>query len=85
MSKLKELEVIYASQKSFYKKAFVENEKGLKNLYSYGTLVATIQGQECRVYGTYSPTTLRHIKEFLKQEGFTADTKTQILKDYLFN
>ena len=85
MSKFKELEAIYANQKSFYKKAYTEQEKDIKNLYSYKTLVATIQGQECRVYGTYSPTTLRHIKEFLKQEGFTADTKKQIIKDYIYN
>jgi len=85
MSKLKELEAIYSTKKGFYKKAYIETEKGVKNLYSYETLVATIQGQECRVYGTYSPTTLRHIKEFLMQEGFKADTKTQILKDYFFN
>ena len=35
------------------------------------------------VYGTYSATTLRHIKEFLKQNGFKADSKSQIEKDYL--
>ena len=30
----------------------------------------------------HSATTLRHVKEFLRQEGFTADTKGQILRDY---
>ena len=35
------------------------------------------------VFGLYSVTTLRHIKEFLKQNGFKAETKAQIAKDYM--
>ena len=34
------------------------------------------------VVDTYSQTTLRHIKEFLKQNGFKADSKKQIMEDY---
>ena len=30
----------------------------------------------------YSRTTLRHVKEFLKQQGYKAESKEQILKDY---
>ena len=79
----------YDARKSFYGKAKVETdtETGVTSLYSYGTLVATVflhSGDNGRatVYGTYSATTLRHIKEFLKQHGFTAKTKEQILADY---
>ena len=36
----------------------------------------------CRV-DQLSQTTLRHIKEFLKQKGFKAETKQQIIRDYL--
>jgi hypothetical protein len=40
-------------------------------------------GQLCaEVYGTYSSTTLRHIKEFLKQNGFKAESSKQIMADY---
>ena len=79
----------YDARKSFYGKAKVETdtELGVTSLYSYGTLVAAVfryMGDNGRaaVYGTYSATTLRHIKEFLKQHGFTAKTKDQILADY---
>jgi hypothetical protein len=30
----------------------------------------------------YSQTTMRHVKEFLRQHGFTADSKAQIERDY---
>ena len=85
------LEAIYDSRKSFYNKAVViENEKG-KSLMSYNTVVARIIDKNngyiipayAEVYGIYSQTTLRHIKEFLKQNGFKAESKTQIEKDYL--
>ena len=79
----------YDARKSFYGKAKVETdtETGVTSLYSYGTLVAAIfpcsdGTYRAEVYGDYSATTLRHIKEFLKQHGFTAKTKDQILADY---
>jgi hypothetical protein len=72
----------YDSRKSFYGKAKVETDGGTQKLYSYGTLVAEIEGGKATVYGTYSQTTLRHIKDFLQQNGFTATTSKQILKDY---
>lgn len=72
------------SRQSFYGKAKVDTgDKGDKNkLYSYNTLVAEIVDGEPRVYGTYSSTTLRHIKEWLLQLGYKAENKNQILKDY---
>ena len=73
----------YDSRQSFYHKAKVDiDDKGSNKLYSYGTLVAEMKDGKPVVYGTYSATTLRHIKEWLKQNGFKADTAKQIMKDY---
>lgn len=78
-----ELSTQYDSRKSFYGKARVVVDSEGKILYSYGTKVARITNDNRpEVYGTYSATTLRHIKEFLRQAGFKADTKAQILADY---
>jgi len=81
------LRPIHDSRKSFYGKAEVVETGDLKELYSYGIKVASISyanpnKPDVVVYGTYSPTTLRHIKEFLKQNGFKAESKKQILEDY---
>ena len=78
------LEPRYDARKSFYGKAQVDTgDKGDKNkLYSYDTLVAEIKDDKPVVYGTYSQTTLRHIKEWLKQLGFKAENSKQILSDY---
>lgn len=85
---MSELSTKYDSRASFYGKAQVitdgHKDDGLiTRLYSYSTHVATIKhGREVEVYGTYSATTLRHIKEFLKQNGFKAETTKQIMADY---
>lgn len=78
-----ELNTVYDSRKSFYGKARVEETETAKHLISYTTRVATIENDKATVNGTYSPTTLRHIKEFLKQNGFKADTKGQIEELYM--
>lgn len=70
------------TRKSFYGKAKVDVSNGNQVLYSYGTKVAEIQNGNPKVYGTYSSTTLRHIKEFLIQNGFKADNSKQIMQDY---
>ena len=68
-----DLEVRFGSQKSFYGKAIViELENGnKKELYSYDTLIATIDYKKGTViitdYGDYSNTTVRHLKDFLLQ------------------
>lgn len=81
---MNELECIYDSRKSFYGKANLVKEENGISLYSYDTKVATIYANGlAKVFGTYSQTTLRHIKEFFKQNGLKADTKKQIEKDYL--
>ena len=74
----------FDSRKSFYGKAQVDTgDDGLSNrLYSYDTLVAEIKNGKPVVYGTFSQTTLRHIKDWLKQLGFKADSAKQIMADY---
>lgn len=83
------LDTRYDSRQSFYGKARIEANYPVVKLWSYQTNVATItyNGQPddkgmLEVFGTYSATTLRHIKEFAKQYGFKAETSKQIMKDY---
>ena len=75
----------YDSAKSFYGKAKVIEIENDVFLMSYNTIVAFFNRNTkvAKVIGTYSATTLRHIKEFLKQSGFKAETKKQIEKDYI--
>lgn len=83
MEQTQVLEPRYDSRQSFYNKALVVNARDRTILYSYMTKVAEIDPNgKAVVYGTYSATTLRHIKEFLKQHGFKAETKAQIEADY---
>lgn len=70
------------SRKSFYGKARVENENGKVVLYSYNTRVAEIEGGKAKVFGLYSATTTRHIKDFLYQNGFKVENSKQIINDY---
>ena len=72
---MKDLETIYDSRDSFYGKAKVELDKNQIILYSYGTLVAFIENGIAYIIGDYSQTTLRHIKEFLLQNGFLVKNK----------
>ncbi len=75
----------YDSAKSFYGKAKVIEIENDVFLMSYDTIVAFFNRDTkvAKVVDTYSATTLRHIKEFLKQSGFKAETKKQIKKDYI--
>lgn len=78
-----ELTPQYDSRKSFYGKARVRNNDGDLELISYTTRVACLHADNTMsVYGTYSNTTLRHIKEFLKQHNFKAENSKQIMADY---
>lgn len=77
-----ELEPRYDSRASFYGKARVRKEDGKLILRSYDTDVAKIEDGKPTVYGLYSGTTTRHIKEFLKQNGYKAETSKQIIRDY---
>lgn len=70
----------YDSRASFYNKAETDDNK----LYSYGTLVAEIIDGKPVLYPDwdYSQTTLRHVREWLKQNGFEAGSKSDIAAKY---
>ena len=55
-------------QKSYYKKAkIMVDDKNIKWLKSYNTIVAKIDGNKLiKLWNGYSKTTLRHIKDFCK-------------------
>ena len=74
----------YDSAQSFYGKAKVFEIENDVFLMSYDTIVAFYNRKErvAAVNGIYSATTLRHIKEFLRQGGFKVESKKQIEKDY---
>lgn len=61
----------YDSRKSFYNKAkVIETDDGELWLQSYSTIVLKIiNGSPVRTWGGYSATTMRHVNEFLKQNG----------------
>ena len=80
-----ELKPQYDNRKSFYNKANVKTENNKLILISYKTEVCFIENNKVNIKGFYSDTTLRHIKEFLKQNGFKADNKKQIEDDYINN
>ena len=77
-----ELKTRYDKAKSFYNKANILKRDNELILISYFTEVCIIKNKKAFVKGDYSQTTLRHIKEFLKQNGFKSENKKQILKDY---
>lgn len=70
-----ELKPQYDGRKSFYGKAVVEDDGASITLYSYGTPVCTVDtvgdlGEPMFCLHDkwdYSATTLRHVKEFLRQ------------------
>lgn len=76
------LEPIYDNHLSFYGKAKVVQTNVSTKLYSYNTKVAEIKDNRAYVYNLQSATTLIHVKEFLKQNGFKVDSKRQIEHDY---
>ena len=83
-----ELAPVHDARKSFYGKALVfDLEGGILELHSYGTTVAKINRKRHAVVlfpaWNRSATTLRHVKEFLRQHGFKAETKAQIEGDYV--
>lgn len=83
--RIMELCPYYDSAQSFYGKAKVIEIENDVFLVSYDTIVAFYNRETkiAEVVDTYSATTLRHIKEFLKQSGFKAETKKQIERDYM--
>ena len=85
------LEPQYDTRKSFYGKAVVETTRNsmetISDLYSYGTLVASVvwnyeNNTTTYIYeGQYSATTTRHQKEFFKQHGVSDKTMKQLFKE----
>ena len=85
--KVRELRVKYASQESFYKKAFVkEDDNSTQYLYSYYSLIVTNYGKALKFeedINLYSNTTMRHVREYLKQLGkgeLATMTKSKLFK-----
>lgn len=75
----------YDARQSFYGKARVDDVNGDLTLYSYNTPVAKITNGKVELLPKWdwSQTTLRHVKEFLKQNGFEASSLAQIKNTYL--
>lgn len=90
-NKLIELQPIYDTRQSFYRKAQVEVQKNdfecTKDLYSYNTLVASIIWNYdkniiiYKYFGKYSSTTTRHQKEFFKQENLSDKKIKELFKN----
>ena len=84
MTSEEEMQAIYDRRKSFYKKAYIITDKlGRTFLRSYNTYVAMIENGKAEIFGTYSNTTLRHIKEFLLQHGFETGSKAELIEMYM--
>ena len=85
--KTRELRVKYATQESFYKKAFVkEDDNSTQYLYSYYSLIVTNYGNALKFeenLNLYTNTTLRHVREYLRQIGRWDLAK--LSKSQLFN
>ena len=81
-----DLEPMYDAARSFYGKAQVATKGSNLELLSYGRPVASLDkiGDELTLSQDWaaSATTLRHTKEFLRQNGFKAETKGQMARDY---
>ena len=82
---LKELQAIYDGRKSFYGKAHLIESDEKVELQSYDTIVATYRKNENKfvLHGDYSPTKLRHQKEFANQIGFDFKNKKELFDKYL--
>ena len=80
------LATVYDARASFGNKATVTiGASGDMTLTSYMTDVARISGGKFELIEgwNWSQTTLRHVKEFARQNGFIADNVAQMEKDYL--
>ena len=80
------LTTIYDKRNSFYSKAVVTDElkRNTISLISYSTTVAEYSVSKgvrtMKIHGYYSPTTARHINEFLLQNGFEKLNKKELEK-----
>ena len=73
MKNTRELRTVYSNQQSFNKKAFIkEDEDGTQYLYSYYQTIITNFGKVLifeKDANLYSLTTMKHVREYLKQIG----------------
>lgn len=87
MANYYELTTQFDSRKSFYGNALVFQCSGYTELHSYGTPVARIYSVtgavELLPLWDSSATTLRHVKEFIRQAGLYAGTKADLERNYL--
>ena len=80
-----ELTPKFDSRKSFYGKAKISFEGDRRLLLSYGTPVAFIEPDRPPVMlngWDSTQTTLRHVREFLKQNDLKAESLEQMRRDY---
>lgn len=78
-----ELSPEYGGRNSYYGKAQIEVNPDGKTLYSYGTPIMTIKdGQIKMLCGEWAltNTTIRHIREFMQQEGLDPVPKAKLVK-----
>lgn len=72
------------ARKSFYGKCrVIEQPDETLELWSYATKVAESYRGDIKVFGTCSPTTLRHIKSFIHHITRKTLTKSEIEDAYL--
>lgn len=78
-----ELPNVGDGRKEFYGKAHqIEHDNGTIELQSYDTIVGRIKDGKCEIFGTYSATTLRHIRSWLLFNGFKSGSKQEIIEMY---
>lgn len=85
MSNVYNLEPHFDSRNSFYGKAVVVvADDGTKTLYSYGTPVVKKRCNRVTLGDMFdcSMTTLRHVKEALRQWGYVPMSKKEIAKTF---
>lgn len=77
---VKKLESVYGGNVSYYGKAKVIELDNIKYLKSYNTVVCAISnGEFIRYWDDYSATTIKHINDFCRQNGFNTLSKKEWL------
>ena len=81
LENLEELQARFDSRQSFYKKAYVGTFLNCLYLKSYNTIVACIFQNQLRIYGYFSQTTARHIREFARQNDFDYEITAEEMRN----
>ena len=77
MDKIYKLPPYGSNQRSFYGKAIVVEENGVKFLQSYYTIVAAFDGKFHRLWGGWSATTSKHVNSFCCMLGLGSMPKAK--------